>query len=120
MPITAKHVTDFPEPDSPTRPTVFPFGMSKEIFLTARTVPSLVGNSTLRFLMLSNDSIFSLLLLRPVVGVKVHSQLILFASSGNQINGALSVITSLLPYSSFVGFHPFRFQVMDVPANGTQ
>ena len=32
-------VTDFPDPDSPTKPIVLPFGMSKEIPLTALIVP---------------------------------------------------------------------------------
>ena len=33
--IIAKEVTDFPEPDSPTIPTILPLGISNEIPLTA-------------------------------------------------------------------------------------
>ena len=39
-PIIAWLITDLPEPDSPTRATVEPFGTLKEAFLTARTRPS--------------------------------------------------------------------------------
>ena len=33
-------VTDLPQPDSPTTPTVLPMGTSKETPSTARTVPT--------------------------------------------------------------------------------
>ena len=44
----ACEVTDLPEPDSPTMPTVSPGAMSNETPRTASTSPSSVGNVTLR------------------------------------------------------------------------
>src|SRR5262249_43280630 len=48
IPIKAKAVTLFPEPDSPTRPRVSPSSIWKETPLTAYTVPRSVQNSTRR------------------------------------------------------------------------
>src|ERR1700738_3323353 len=47
-PITAKPVTDFPAPDSPTTPSTSPLAMSKEIPSMARSVLRRVANSTRR------------------------------------------------------------------------
>ena len=47
-PIMAKLVTDLPEPDSPTMPSVFPFSMENETPFTALTSPSSVGNWTVK------------------------------------------------------------------------
>ena len=42
--------TDFPEPDSPTKATVFPTGILKEMFLTASTIcPSFSNEITKSF-----------------------------------------------------------------------
>ncbi len=49
-PITASEVTDLPEPDSPTIPSVRPRSTLKPTPLTARTKPSGVLNSTARSL----------------------------------------------------------------------
>src|SRR5712692_7495922 len=46
----ASDVTDFPEPDSPTMPRTWPGPRSKLTPRTARTIPSSVGNSTVRSL----------------------------------------------------------------------
>jgi hypothetical protein len=46
----ARLVTDFPEPDSPTIPKVFPFSTENERLSTALTKPSSVGKLTQRFL----------------------------------------------------------------------
>ena len=43
-------MTDFPDPDSPTMPSVSPGATSKDTFLTARTMPALVWKEALRFL----------------------------------------------------------------------
>src|SRR5439155_13125702 len=48
-PRIASDVTLFPHPDSPTIPSVSPGAMSKEIPLTACTVPRRVQNRTCRF-----------------------------------------------------------------------
>ena len=50
MPSSASDVTLFPQPDSPTIPSVSPGAMSNEIPLTACTVPRLVQNSTAQVL----------------------------------------------------------------------
>src|ERR1700676_4588809 len=47
-PITARPVTDFPAPDSPTTPSTSPLAMSKEIPSMARRVLRRVTNSTSR------------------------------------------------------------------------
>src|SRR3984893_19578345 len=47
-PITARPVTDWPAPDSPTTPSTSPLAMSKEIPSIARKVLRRVANSTLR------------------------------------------------------------------------
>src|SRR6266576_3636546 len=47
-PITARPVTDFPAPDSPTTPSTSPLAMSKEIPSMARSTPRRVTNSTRR------------------------------------------------------------------------
>ena len=46
-------VTDFPEPDSPTTPTISPLSMEKLISSTARFVPPRVWKYVLRFFILS-------------------------------------------------------------------
>src|SRR6266851_4254 len=48
MPMMAKAVTDFPEPDSPTMPSVSPRDSEKPTRSSARTVPERVRNSTAR------------------------------------------------------------------------
>src|ERR671934_1407026 len=48
MRITAYEVTDFPEPDSPTMPTVSPLATRTSTCSTARTTPRRVENSTVR------------------------------------------------------------------------
>src|SRR5262249_10740969 len=50
MRMTAYDVTDLPEPDSPTMPTVSPFAMVTLTCCTALTMPRRVGNSTVRAL----------------------------------------------------------------------
>ena len=47
--IIERHVTVFPQPDSPRRPTVVPRGKAKETLSTAVTVPSPVSNWVVRF-----------------------------------------------------------------------
>src|SRR3984957_19120841 len=47
-PITARPVTDFPAPDSPTTPSTSPLAMSKEIPSMARSVERRGTNSTRR------------------------------------------------------------------------
>lgn len=49
-PRRAKQVTDLPEPDSPTMPTVDPLGTERETPDTARTMPFRVWNETRRLL----------------------------------------------------------------------
>src|SRR5664279_2447905 len=48
-PMTARPVTDFPAPDSPTTPSTSPLAMSKEIPSMARSGGWRVTNSTLRW-----------------------------------------------------------------------
>ena len=48
MPMTAKAVTDLPEPDSPTSATVSPLSTLKPIWSSTFTVPERVRNSTER------------------------------------------------------------------------
>ena len=48
-PMRAWLVTDFPEPDSPTMPRVWPRSSVKSMPFTAATTPSSVGNFTERF-----------------------------------------------------------------------
>src|SRR4029077_15943007 len=48
MRITAYEVTDLPEPDSPTMPTVSPLATRTSTCSTARTTPRRVENSTVR------------------------------------------------------------------------
>src|SRR5438034_4294370 len=48
MRITAYDVTDLPEPDSPTMPTVSPLATVMSTCSTARTMPRRVENSTVR------------------------------------------------------------------------
>src|SRR6218665_1133742 len=55
--ITDKEVTDFPDPDSPTIPTVSPRERVNEILLTAFMVSSSVRNSVTRFFISSNRSL---------------------------------------------------------------
>ena len=57
-------VTDLPEPDSPTIPSVFPFSKEKESPSTAFTKPSSVGKLTERFLT-SKKLLILILLLDP-------------------------------------------------------
>src|SRR3954451_16215737 len=47
-PITARPVTDFPAPDSPTTPNTSPLAISNEIPSMARRLARRVTNSTLR------------------------------------------------------------------------
>src|SRR6266545_4251524 len=56
-PSTASEVTLFPQPDSPTMPSVSPRAMSNEMPLTAYTVPRRVENSTRRSSTLRSDSL---------------------------------------------------------------
>ena len=49
-PMMADPVSDFPAPDSPTRPRISPAARSKLTSLIAVKGPCLVGNSTTRFL----------------------------------------------------------------------
>ena len=44
-----REVTLFPQPDSPTIPTVPPAGISKDTSSTARSTPESVANSVTRF-----------------------------------------------------------------------
>src|ERR1700694_4733438 len=48
--ITAEEVTDLPEPDSPTMPSVSPLATEMLTCCTALTMPRLVANSTVRSL----------------------------------------------------------------------
>src|SRR3954471_8029958 len=48
-PMMASDVTDLPEPDSPTMPSTSPGCRPKETPRTARTTPSSLGKSTVRF-----------------------------------------------------------------------
>lgn len=50
-------VTDFPEPDSPTMPTVSPCWREKLTSFTAVNVPSSEGNSVMRWATWSKGSI---------------------------------------------------------------
>jgi catechol 2,3-dioxygenase-like lactoylglutathione lyase family enzyme len=50
----AREVTDFPEPDSPTRPRTSPRANPKSIARTAGTDFGVAGNSTFKFLISSN------------------------------------------------------------------
>src|SRR6266850_4806266 len=54
MRITAKDVTDLPEPDSPTIASVSPLATWMSMFFTACTMPRRVENSTVRSLMSSS------------------------------------------------------------------
>src|SRR5215475_7653006 len=54
MRIAAYEVTDLPEPDSPTMPTVSPLATAMSTCWTARTVPRRVENSTVRSRMSSS------------------------------------------------------------------
>ena len=47
-PINARLVTDLPQPDSPTMPSVRPCRIENDTSSTARTVPASVEKSTLR------------------------------------------------------------------------
>src|ERR1044072_5814260 len=56
MRITANEVTDLPEPDSPTIPSVSPLATSILMCCTALTMPRRVENSTVRSLMSSSGT----------------------------------------------------------------
>src|SRR5882724_4126305 len=59
-PMTARPVTDFPAPDSPTTPSTSPLAMSKEIPSMARSRLRRVTNSTRRLRTESTDSVMRL------------------------------------------------------------
>src|SRR6056297_1845842 len=56
-PISARLVTDLPQPDSPTMPSVRPGRIENETSSTARTIPASVTKSTLRRSTSSNASL---------------------------------------------------------------
>src|SRR4051794_2380438 len=67
--ITAYDVTDFPDPDSPTMPSVSPLATEMLTCCTALTMPRRVANSTVRSLTSSNGCAVIALPSRPSLRV---------------------------------------------------